>query len=148
MDKLYLGSNKIPLIDGGENGEEFQCAKAIDAEPEVKFWLRNVSRHPASFKLPTSTDFFYPDFVAQLNDSRLLVLEYKGAHLAETPDTKEKANIGEIWAKFPKGKALFLLATIKKGGKSLAEQIKEKIQTEKKGTNKENVRDVMRFVVI
>jgi type III restriction enzyme len=126
--KHYLGNNKILLIDGGEDGEEFQCARAIDAEPAVRFWLRNVSRHSASFRLPTSTDFFYPDFIAQLTDRRLLVVEYKGAHLAETPDTKEKANIGEIWTRLSKGKALFLLATIKKGGKSLAEQIRNVIE--------------------
>jgi type III restriction enzyme len=62
-----------------------------------------------------------------LNDGRILVVEYKGAHLAETPDTKEKTNIGEIWAKLSKGKTLFLLATIKKGGKSLQEQLRERI---------------------
>ena len=127
FSKHFLGNNKIPIIDGGETGEEFQCAKAIDAAPEVKFWIRNVSKNHASFRLPTSTDFFYPDFVAMLNDNRILVVEYKGAHLAQTPDTKEKTNIGEIWAKISKGKALFLLATIEKGGKSLAEQIHEKI---------------------
>jgi type III restriction enzyme len=125
--KHYLGNNKIPLIDGGETGEEFQCAKAIDAEPEIRFWLRNVPRHPASFRLPTSTDFFYPDFIAMLTDGRILVIEYKGADRATNDDTKEKTNIGEIWAKLSKGKALFLLATITKGGKSLAEQIKDKI---------------------
>jgi type III restriction enzyme len=62
-----------------------------------------------------------------LNDGRNLAVEYKGAHLAETPDTKEKANIGEIWAKLSKGRALFLLATIKRGGRRLEEQIREKI---------------------
>jgi hypothetical protein len=60
------------LNDGGEGGEEFQCAQAIDAESEVKFWLRNVARHHASFRLPTSTDNFYPDFVALLNDGRIV----------------------------------------------------------------------------
>jgi type III restriction enzyme len=129
--KHFLGNNKIPLIDGGETGEEFQCAKAIDSEPQVKFWIRNVARNPASFRLPTSTDFFYPDFVAMLNNNRLLVVEYKGAYLADTQDTKEKANIGGIWAKLSKGKALFLIATIKKGGKSLEQQIKEKIEEHK-----------------
>jgi hypothetical protein len=63
-----------------------------------------------------------------LNDGRILVVEYKGAHLAETPDTKEKASIGEIWAKRSKGKALFLLTTVKKSGKTLEAQIKEKIR--------------------
>ena len=122
--KHFLGNNKIPLMD---TDEEIQCAKAIDQEPKVQFWLRNVSNRTVSFRLPTSTDFFYPDFVAMLTDKRILIIEYKGAHLAETPDTKEKANIAEIWAKLSKGKALFLLATIKKGGKPLEEQIKEKI---------------------
>jgi type III restriction enzyme len=114
-------------MDGAEEGEEFQCAKAIDSEPAVRFWLRNVSRHSDSFRLPTSDDFFYPDFVAQLNDGRLLVVEYKGDDRSTNDDSKEKANIGEIWARLSKGKALFLLATINQGGKSLAEQIKEKI---------------------
>jgi type III restriction enzyme len=124
--KHYLGANKIPLIDGGEGGEEFQCAQALDAEPKVQFWLRNVARHPASFRIPTSTDFFYPDFIAMLNDGRLLVVEYKGAHLLETPDTKEKNNIGGDM-----GKTLFLLASITKGGKPLEQQIKEKIEDNK-----------------
>jgi type III restriction enzyme len=54
-------------------------------------------------------------------------VEYKGVNLASNDDTKEKASIGEIWARLSKGKALFMIATITKSGKSLAEQIKEKI---------------------
>jgi type III restriction enzyme len=127
FNRHYLGGNKIPLFDGAENGEEFQCATAIDAESAVQFWLRNVSRHPASFKLPTSTDFFYPDFIAQLTDGRILVVEYKGENLATNDDTKEKALIGEIWEKHTKGQGLFLLAVHSKNGKTVADQIKEKI---------------------
>jgi type III restriction enzyme len=123
--KHYLGNAKIP---DDFNNEELECAKAIDEEPEVEFWLRNVDRQPLSFRLPTSTDWFYPDFLARLCDGRMLVVEYKGENLVSNDDTKEKANIGEIWAKLAKGKALFMLATIRKGGKSLAEQIREKIE--------------------
>jgi len=55
-------------------------------------WIRNVARHTRSFWLPTTTDKFYPDFVAQLADGRLLVVEYKGALLAGAgvDDTNEK----------------------------------------------------------
>ncbi|HEY5504781.1 MAG TPA: hypothetical protein VIK28_06455, partial [Sedimentisphaerales bacterium] len=60
-----------------------------------------------SFWLQTSTDKFYPDFVAQLKDSRILVVEYKGGHLADTPDTKEKDIIGKIWSTRSKGRCLF-----------------------------------------
>jgi type III restriction enzyme len=62
-----------------------------------------------------------------LNDDRILAVEYKGADRVSNDDTKEKANIGEVWVKLSKGKALFLFATIKKGGKTLEEQIKEKL---------------------
>ncbi|MDR0403647.1 MAG: hypothetical protein LBH35_08685 [Treponema sp.] len=62
-----------------------------------------------------------------LNDVRLLVVEYKGAHPDETPDTKEKFNIGEIWARLSKDKALFLLVVKNKNGKSIEEQISDKI---------------------
>ena len=57
-------------------GEEFECAKLLDTLPQVKFWIRNLAGRPqTSFWLPTSTDRFYPDFVAELNDGRLLVVE-------------------------------------------------------------------------
>jgi type III restriction enzyme len=125
--KHFLGNNKIPLFDGGEGGEEFKCAQAIDAEPAVKFWLRNVARHHASFRLPTSTDNFYPDFIVKLNDGRILVVEYKGAHLADTQDTKEKALIGEIWEKQTNGKGLFMVAVKSKDGLNVTEQIKAKV---------------------
>ena len=77
FSKHYLGANNVPNFDGGVDGEEFQCAKAIDSNPNVKYWIRNVAKHPNSFWLPTSTDKFYPDFVAMLKDGRILVVEYK-----------------------------------------------------------------------
>ena len=70
------------------------------------------------FWLPTSIDKFYPDFVVQLKDSRILVVEYKGSHIADTPDTKEKDIIGQIWAERSKGRCLFKMV------------VKENYQTE------------------
>ena len=78
--KHYLGPDRVSAFDGADDGEEFQCAQAIDSLTDVEFWLRNVARHPKSFWLPTATDKFYPDFVARLKDGRLVVVEYKGAH--------------------------------------------------------------------
>ena len=121
------GNNNIPSIDGGEKGEEFQCARAIDAEPQVKFWLRNIARHPASFKLPTATDNFYPDFIAKLEDDRILVVEYKGSHLVDSQDTKDKEAIGKVWEMQSNKKGLFLLAVKNRDGKTVEQQIKEKI---------------------
>ena len=92
-------------------GEEFECAKLIDTLPQVKYWIRNLSGRPqTSFWLPTSTDRFYPDFVALLQDGRIFVIEYKGGDRVTTDDTKEKRNIGELWAVKSDGQGLFLMA--------------------------------------
>lgn len=94
---------------GNMNNEEALCAQVIDSLPEVKFWIRNIERTISSFSLPTSTDRFYPDFVALLNDGRLLAVEYKGEHLITNEDTKEKENIGNLWAEKSNGKCLFAM---------------------------------------
>ena len=127
FSKHYLGSNNVPNFDGGVDGEEFQCAKALDSNPSVKYWIRNVARHPNSFWLPTSTDKFYPDFVAMLNDGRVLVVEYKGKHLIDNADTREKKLIGELWQSKSNGKGLFLMAEKVRDGMTTAEQINEVI---------------------
>ena len=125
--KHFLGPENVPAFDGAEDGEEFRCAQAIDSLPEVNFWVRNVARHPDSFWLPTATDKFYLDFVAQLDDGRLLGVEYKGALTAEGSDTDEKRMIGRLWEQKSGGKGLFIVVEKLVDGKSMHEQLKEKI---------------------
>ena len=117
----------VPAFDGAPDGEEFQCAQALDSLEEVRFWLRNVARHPASFWLPTATDKFYPDFVAQLEDDRLLVAEYKGARDIKSDDTREKRTIGELWERRSDGKGLFIVVEKSKEGMDMRAQLTEKL---------------------
>lgn len=94
----------------GSEGEEFECALFLDTLPEVSVWVRNLERQPEkSFWLPTSTDRFYPDFVCKLRDGRILVVEYKGAHLATADDAKEKRLLGQLWAERSGGTGLFVM---------------------------------------
>lgn len=107
-----------------EKGEEFECAVEIDTHSAVKTWVRNLARKPASsFWLQTSSDLFYPDFVALLNDGRVLVVEYKGNAYATNDDSVEKRKLGKLWADRSGGKARFLMAEMVKDGMNLAEQI-------------------------
>ena len=137
-DVLYYQGNykfakhfldNVPAFDGAENGEEFLCAQSLDAEANARYWIRNVARKSSSFWLPTSTYRFYPDFIAKLNDDRILALEYKGSHISDTEDTKEKSFIGEVWEKLSKGTCLFLLGVKDKNGKTISEQIYEKVRS-------------------
>lgn len=91
------------------SGEEYECAVYLDRHNDVKAWVRNTARQPHSFWLQTSSDKFYPDFVALLNDGRALVVEYKGAFIATTDDSKEKKLIGDLWADRSNSKGLFLM---------------------------------------
>jgi type III restriction enzyme len=98
------------ITQAGDLTEEFQCAQFLDTKlPGVRFWVRNLSKRPTSFRLQTSTDWFYPDFVCQLEDGRILVIEYKGGHLLDAADAKEKRDIGNLWAARSNGRCLFAM---------------------------------------
>ena len=121
--KHYFGSKPGELNEKRSDGrqlEEFQCAQYLDALPEVEFWFRNLSKKASSFRLQTSTDWFYPDFVCKLTDGRILIVEYKGDHLWE--GAEEKRAVGEVWASRSGGKCLFVMPK----GNDL-EAIKERI---------------------
>ncbi len=113
----FMGPDEVPTFDGKDDGEEAQCAFVLDDLPGLKYWTRNVSRHRNSFSLPTSTDKFYPDFVAVMEDGRLLVVEYKGKDRTpgESRDSREKELIGQQWARVSEGKAVFVMATMERG---------------------------------
>jgi len=94
---------------GDMNGEEVECAQVIDALPNMRHWVRNGDRdRKYAFWLPTSADAFYPDFVAELDYGRLLVIKYKVAHRIGNPDTLERDNIGKRWAGASAGRCLFV----------------------------------------
>lgn len=113
-----------------EWAEEFICAQAIDVHPEVKLWVRNVEQEPRfSFWLPTATDYFYPDFIAELKDGRILVVEYKGEPYKTNDDSREKMNVGAQWEHSSGGRCLFLMAVSDDDmGRSVARQIDDKIR--------------------
>ena len=92
------------------NSEEADCAVLIDQSKKVKYWVKNVEGYPAlSYWLQTSSDKFYPDFVAELTDGRRLLVEYKGAHLIDNKDTEEKNDVGQLWEARSNGTCIFRL---------------------------------------
>lgn len=132
----YDGRNSFPKHfyprpgELANSGEEYDCAAALDAQSGIRTWVRNLALQPeASFWLQTATDRFYPDFVAEALDGRLLAVEYKGADYASNDDSREKKLLGEVWAKSSGGRALFLMAVKKdERGRGVHDQIKATLE--------------------
>jgi type III restriction enzyme len=128
--RYQFSKHFYPIIeDLKDGGEEYQCAVMIDNHPKVKHWIRNlVNREGASFRLPLAKGWFYPDFVAELIDGRLLVVEYKGKMIVTSDDSREKRAVGELWARKSSRKCLFVMAELINGkGKNTFQQIDELI---------------------
>ena len=115
-----------------DSQEELTCAKVLDCAEHILYWIRNLPNKPHSYSLPRGggRDFF-PDFMAQLDDGRVLVVEYKGGVFLDTEDSKTKNAIGEKMEEMANGKCFFLMPSQAKE-ESIAMQIKKKIQSIKK----------------
>ena len=115
FNQPYSGATKFnkhytPLIgDLKAEGEEFDCAVYLDRLDTVKYWIRNVENKKTSFWLQLPHGKFYPDFVAMLEDGRILVVEYKGAHLYDSEEAKRQ--IGEAWQEASDGHCMFCMPT-------------------------------------
>jgi type III restriction enzyme len=122
--RYQFGKHYFPVLaDLKDGGEEFLCAKLIDAHPQVKHWVRNLDTAPCGFGLPTSRGRFYADFVAELVDGRVALLEYKGAHLLNDPYEIEKSQVGALWGRTSGGRAVFGWLTKQHDGRTLAQQL-------------------------
>ena len=139
--QMYQGSYEFskhfyPVIhdlrektQAGAVAEEFRCAQAIDAHPQVKHWVRNIERQEKfSFWLPTASDYFYPDFLAELVDGRVLAVEYKGEPYRTNDDSREKQQVGHQWEQSSGGRCLFLFAVENDAqGRNVAQQLAHKL---------------------
>jgi type III restriction enzyme len=114
FQKHYFGPKPGELTEktaDGQTTEEFQCAQFLDGLAQVRFWVRNLARKATSFRLQTSKDWFYPDFLCQLTGGRVLAIEYKEKHLFDGVDAEEKRAVGAVWASRSGGRCLFVMPT-------------------------------------
>ncbi|MDP1646889.1 MAG: DEAD/DEAH box helicase family protein [Rubrivivax sp.] len=123
--KFRFSKHYYPVLADLEDGsEEWRCAMALDEQPKVLHWVRNLDSDPvAGFWLPTSFGRFFPDFVCQLTDGRVFVAEYKGEHLRAVPKEIEKSQVGAVWAERSGGRAVFAMVYKHERGMTMAQQI-------------------------
>jgi type III restriction enzyme len=66
--------------------------------------------------------------VAELEDGKVFVVEYKGKVYVTNDDSQEKCNLGELWEEKSNGKALFLMAEKQDSkGRDVYRQLADKV---------------------
>jgi len=94
-----------------DSKEEFECAVHLDIlaqKGEIEFWVRNlVRKESSSFFLQKADGRFYPDFLCQLKNGKVLVVEYKGGNAWN--DAADDRMIGGLWAELSCGKCNFVM---------------------------------------
>lgn len=94
---------------GDMGKDESECAQKINDHPNVNRWIRNLEHESAGgFSLPLSPGKFFPDFLVELNDGRIVIVEYKGPHIAHDPKELHKDDVGKLWAARSDGKCVFV----------------------------------------
>ncbi len=93
-------------VIGAMNDEELLCASQIDSHPNIKRWVRNLEDEGrGGFFLPLSPRKFFPDFIAELKDGRIAIIEYKNPILDKVE--QHKKSVGELWASRSDGQCVF-----------------------------------------
>ncbi len=94
-----------------DSKEEFECAVQLDIlaqKGEIAFWVRNlVNKSACSFFLQKADGRFYPDFICQLNNGKVLIVEYKGADRWDA--ARDDRMIGGLWAALSGGNCHFVM---------------------------------------
>lgn len=94
-----------------DSREEWECAVWLDTQAQkgnIEFWVRNLVRKEAcSFFLQKANGRFYPDFLCQLKNGKVLLVEYKGAN--GWTDAADDRLIGGLWAELSAGKCRFVM---------------------------------------
>jgi type III restriction enzyme len=94
-----------------DSKEEFECAVHLDIlaqKGEIEFWVRNlVRKESCSFFLQKADGRFYPDFLCQLKNGKILVVEYKGGNA--WGDAKDDRLIGGLWAELSGERCHFVM---------------------------------------
>ncbi len=102
-----------PRVGDFDSSEEYQCACWLDRNRRVRFWVRNlVRKNGASFFLQTADGRFFPDFICQLTDGRILAVESKGADRWKAAEGDRL--VGELWEELSGGKCAFVMVKDKR----------------------------------
>ena len=78
---------------GNMNSLERRMVDEFETFDKVKWWHRIIERR--DFKLNGFINY-YPDFMIMLNNGKIVLVETKGEHLANS-QTQEKLTLGEKW---------------------------------------------------
>lgn len=95
----YTGwdKNVMPVAAFDAGSTEWELAKLMDRDPNIKWWVRVYTNGPAF--IPTADGNYFPDFIAIDTDGVNWLIEGKSDKNAHDADVLRKKAAGETWAR-------------------------------------------------
>ncbi len=104
---LRLGKHAFDLIFD-MNGEEAECAARINSHANVLRWIRNTEHETqGGFWLPKSPGKYFPDFIVELTNGIIVLVEYKMGKMSSDAEEQHKCAVGQLWEARSGGRARF-----------------------------------------
>lgn len=133
--RRHLYSTVADLHPGGI---EERVALYLDSHQRVNRWVRNqVNKKSASYsfvvpkgKSPSGArnNAFYPDFVVELSNDKILIIEVKGKQLDGNRIEQNKKSVGEFWqARSLDNMCFFLWLVYEDRSQNIEEEINQSI---------------------
>ena len=85
----------VAMFDAGST--EFELARLLDRDPNIKWWLRLYVGGQAF--IPTTDGRYFPDFIALDTKGTFWLLEGKADDNAKDADVLRKKEAAETWAR-------------------------------------------------
>jgi len=76
---------------------EVEYMKELEADESVAKWTKNHGIRISYFTEENKFRTYNPDFLVEMIDGTIEIVEMKGAHLLKNPDTKKKMEFAKRW---------------------------------------------------
>ena len=90
------------------NAFERKVIEKVSSMANIKWWHRNIERH--EFCINGFINH-YPDFIVMTNTGFIVMVETKGEHLTSNDDSREKAELGQMWQSQAGGKFRYYMVS-------------------------------------
>lgn len=97
---IYENVKKSPYnLEYYDSYWELEFMKELESDEKINKWTKNHGIRIPYFDLDNKYKSYIPDFLIEYLDGTIELVEMKGKHLLDNPNTKRKMEFAKKWCK-------------------------------------------------